>query len=118
MPESIFTKIINREVPAKIQYEDDDFIAFDDIKPSAPFDILIVLKEPYATLQDVPLEKTAAYAGLLKTARKVAEKVGISDNYRIVMNVGQDMQLVKHVHLHLMGGWPTEQLHQVKLKNI
>jgi len=117
MSETIFSKIIKREVPATIRYEDANFIAFDDIKPSAPVDILIVPKKEFASLQDVPIEDTHTFAGLLQTARKVAEKVGISSNYRLVMNVGDEIQLVKQIHIHLMGGWSTTTLNQVKVKN-
>jgi len=118
MADTIFEKIIRKEIPATIRYEDDEFMAFDDINPSAPVDVLIIPKKSFATLQDVPMEDDATFAGLLKTVRKVAEKIGISDNYRLVMNVGNEMQQVKHVHIHLMGGWKAEKLAKVKLKNI
>lgn len=118
MAETIFDKIIRKEIPATVRYEDDDFLAFDDINPSAPVDVLIIPKKSFATLQDVPMEDDDTFAGLLKTVRKVAEKVGISDNYRLVMNVGDEMQQVKHVHIHLMGGWESKKRAQVKLKNI
>jgi histidine triad (HIT) family protein len=115
---SIFTKIINRELPATIRYEDDNFIAFDDIKPSAPFDIVIATKKPFETLNDVPESESALMAGLLETARKTAKSMGFVDNYRLVMNVGQKMQLIKHIHIHLMGGWDLQKIEKVKLKNI
>ncbi|SRR5258708_2081020 len=116
--DSIFTKIINRELPATIHYEDDAFIAFDDIAPSAPFDIIIAAKEPFPTLLDVPYERVDILAGLLATAKKTAMAVGLGENYRIVMNVGQHMQLVKHIHLHLMGGWDKKKILKVRQKNI
>lgn len=118
MSDSVFTQIIKRELPATIRYEDDSFIAFDDIRPSAPVDIVVATKEPFETLQDVPLKRPEIYAGLLQTARKTAEIMGIGENYRLVMNVGHKMQLVKHVHIHLMGGWDREKIEKVKLKNI
>ncbi len=114
MPDTIFTKIINREIPATIQYEDENFIAFNDIHPAAPVHILIVTKKPFSTLGAVELTDSATHAGLLQTARKVAEKMGISDNYRLVMNVGPDMQAVPHVHIHLLGGWSEKKREQVK----
>ncbi len=114
MAETIFTQIINHEVPANIQYEDDLFIAFDDIHPSAPVHVLIIPKKPYPTLQDIPIGDDDIFAGLLKTARKVAEKLEIADNYRLVMNVGEEMQVVHHVHLHLMGGWSAQKLDEIR----
>src|SRR5258708_3379011 len=116
--DSVFTKIIKREIPATIRYEDDAFIAFDDIHPNAPFDIVIASKEPFATLLDIPYEREDILAGLLKTAKKTAKAVGIGENYRIVMNVGHHMQLIKHVHLHLMGGWDQKRILKVREKNI
>lgn len=102
---SIFTKIINHEVPSTIQYEDEEFIAFNDIYPQAPVHVLIVPKKQYATLEEISMDDTTFHSNLLLTARKVAKKLGISENYKILMNVGPKMQLVPHLHVHLMGGW-------------
>jgi len=102
---SIFTKIINREIPAKIVYEDDLFIAFNDITPKAPVHVLLVTKEPYPTLEDTDINDDILHAKLLQTARKVASTLGIQDNYKLVMNIGREVQQVPHVHLHIMGGW-------------
>lgn len=112
--DSIFTKIIRREIPATIHYEDDDFIAIDDINPMAPYHILIIPKKPYVTLEDVPTNDDQFHAQILLLARKVAAQLGIADNYKIFMNVGRRVQAVHHVHMHLLGGWDasksTEQL--------
>lgn len=108
MSDSIFTKIINREVPAKIEYEDDQFIAIHDVHPAAPIHILIIPKEPLKTLENVSLEDDTFHANLLKTARKVAKDLGIDDNYKLMMNVGARVQAVHHIHLHLLGGWKTD----------
>lgn len=105
MSDSIFSKIIAGEIPATIQYEDDAFIAFNDIHPKAPIHVLIVPKQPYQTLEKVPLEDTQFHADLLQTVRKVAKKIGIADNYKIFMNVGSEVQEVQHIHVHLTGGW-------------
>lgn len=105
MTESIFTKIINREIPATIVYEDDTFIAFNDIKPKAPVHVLLVPKHPHETLESVALDDDTFHAQLLQTARKVAAQVGIQDNYKLHMNVGTQVQLVPHIHLHILGGW-------------
>lgn len=102
---TIFTKIVNREVPATIHYEDEEFIAFNDIYPQAPIHVLVVPKHPYQSLEEVGMEDAAFHAKLLQTVRKVANKLGISENYKIQMNVGQKMQLVPHLHVHLLGGW-------------
>jgi histidine triad (HIT) family protein len=107
MPESVFAKIISHELAAKIRYEDDDFIAFDDIHPRAPVHVLIVSKISYATLEDVPSTDTEFHAKLLLAARKVAEKLQIQHNYKLHMNVGLNVQAVHHLHLHLLGGWDT-----------
>jgi len=103
--DTIFTKIIKRELPAKIEYEDDEFIAFRDIHPKAPVHVLIVPKAAYASLEEIPLEDTQSQAKLLQIVRKVAKKLGILDNYKIAMNVGPQVQAVQHLHIHLMGGW-------------
>ncbi len=101
----IFCKIINHEIPSKIEYEDEHFIVIHDIKPMAPVHVLIITKKPYETLESVSLDDHELHAGLLLTARKVAKQLGISDNYKIMMNIGKKVQLIHHVHMHLIGGW-------------
>lgn len=105
MEDSIFTKIIKKEIPAKVHFEDEEFIVFDDIHPQAPIHVLVVPKKQIPTLEGVAIEDSDFHANLLKTGRKVAAQLGIADNYRLVMNVGKDVQAVLHIHLHLMGGW-------------
>lgn len=107
MPESIFTKIINRELPATIHFEDDEFIAIADIHPKAPVHALVIPKHPYETLEDVDSTNDEFHAKLLKTARVVAKKLGIGENYRLVLNVGHQAQAVLHIHVHILGGWTT-----------
>ncbi|MBP7774695.1 HIT domain-containing protein [Candidatus Woesebacteria bacterium] len=110
-PASIFTKIINREIPATIRYEDDEFIAIDDIHPKAPVHVLLIPKEPFETLEHVEMSDGHFHKILLQTARRVAQLVGIGKNYKLIMNVGKDMQMVPHIHLHILGGWqipPTD----------
>lgn len=108
MSNSIFTKIINREIPSTIRYEDDDFIAINDLYPKAPVHILIIPKKPYVTLEEVGMDDIQFHAQLLTTARKVAQLVGIGENYKLFMNVGTRVQQVHHIHLHLTGGWPED----------
>lgn len=106
--DSIFTKIINKEIPAKIEYEDSEFIAIHDMHPAAPVHMLIIPKEQIMSLEKVSIEDDQFHAKLLTTARKVARLMGIADNYKLLMNVGPQVQAVHHIHLHLLGGWNNE----------
>lgn len=113
MSDSIFTKIINRELPSTIRYEDDEFIAFDDITPSAPVHVLVVPKKPYQTLEDVEIQDTLFMGKLLRVCRIVAQDMGIKENYRLAMNIGSELQAVMHIHVHVVGGWKsTEKIKQ------
>ncbi len=102
---SIFSQIIDGEIESNILYEDNDFIVINDIQPQAPVHLLVITKKPYPTLEAVSPEDTKLHAGLLQVARKMAKKQGIADNYKLVMNVGKQMQAVYHIHLHVLGGW-------------
>ncbi len=102
---SIFSQIIAGEIKSDILYEDNDFIVIKDIRPQAPIHLLVITKKPYRTLEEVSLEDTALHAGLLQVARKMAKEQGIADNYKLVLNVGEQMQEVRHIHLHVLGGW-------------
>ena len=109
--ETIFSKIIRREIPADIVYEDDLAIAFKDVHPQAPIHILIIPKEPIAQLADAESKDHALMGHLLLTAKRVAQQVGLHNGYRLVINTGSDGgQTVHHLHLHLLGGrqmvWP------------
>ncbi len=109
---SIFTKIINKEIPAAIVYEDDKCIAFRDIDPKAPVHILLVTKKEIPSLADVTEDDRELLGHLMVTASKIAKEHGISDSgYRLVINTNkQGGQEVFHVHLHILGGrqmqWP------------
>lgn len=105
MSDSIFTKIIKRELPSTIRFEDEDFIVIDDLYPKAPVHVLIIPKKPYESLEAVEIDNDLFYTKLLKTARQVAKDLRISDNYKLFMNVGKQVQDVPHLHLHLMGGY-------------
>lgn len=111
MSDSIFSKIINKELPATIQYEDDEFIVINDIYPKAPIHVLIIPKKAYKTLEEVEMNDDAFYAKLLKLARQMAKKLNTADNYKLFMNVGDKVQDVPHVHLHLMGGYKGNKGH-------
>ncbi|HEY9636721.1 MAG TPA: histidine triad nucleotide-binding protein [Coleofasciculaceae cyanobacterium] len=111
MSETIFSKIIRREIPADIVYEDDLTLAFRDITPQAPIHILIIPKKPIAQLSAAESEDHALMGHLLLTAKRVAEQVGLENGYRLVINNGSDGgQTVYHLHLHILGGrqmkWP------------
>ncbi|QMS91969.1 histidine triad nucleotide-binding protein [Nostoc edaphicum CCNP1411] len=109
--ETIFSKIISREIPADIVYEDDLSLAFKDIHPQAPVHILVIPKKPIAQLADAESEDHALLGHLLLTAKRVAEEAGLKNGYRVVINTGDDGgQTVHHLHLHILGGrqldWP------------
>ena len=109
---TIFTKIINKEIPANIVYEDDDFLAFNDISPQAPIHILIIPKKEIKTVNDISLSDTIILGKLFFIAKKIAKQMSIDkDGYRLVMNCNEyGGQSVYHIHLHLIGGrklsWP------------
>lgn len=104
MEDCIFCKIVRGEVPAKIVYEDDRVLAFDDVSPQAPVHTLIIPKVHYTNLNDdIPAEDLAALFGAVQ---HVARLKGIDvSGYRIIVNSGPDSnQTVKHLHVHVMGG--------------
>ena len=103
---TIFDKIISREIPADIVYEDEQLLAFKDIAPKAPVHYLIIPKQPIATLNDVNPSHQALLGHMLLTAAKLAKDAGIAEGgYRVQMNCNPDGgQVVYHIHLHMMGG--------------
>ena len=111
MSGTIFTKIINKEIPADIVYEDDQCLAFRDINPQAPVHILIIPKKQMATLHDAGPADQELMGHLMLVANKVAEKEGVVDAYRLVLNNGAGAgQEIFHMHFHLLAGrsfsWP------------
>lgn len=109
--ETIFSKIIRREIPADIVYEDELALAFKDVNPQAPVHILVIPKQPIAQLADAQPEDHRLMGHLLLTAKRVAEQAGLENGYRVVINSGPDGgQTVYHLHLHILGGrfmqWP------------
>ncbi|MBW4629403.1 MAG: HIT domain-containing protein [Brasilonema octagenarum HA4186-MV1] len=109
--ETIFSKIIRREIPADIVYEDDLALAFRDINSQAPVHILVIPKKPIPRLADAESGDDALLGHLLLTAKRVAEQAGLANGYRVVINTGPDGgQTVYHLHLHILGGrqmaWP------------
>jgi len=109
---TIFEKIIARELPAKIIWEDDDAIAFHDVNPQAPVHVLIVPKKVISRLKDATEANQAMLGKLLLVARDMAKKLGVEQSgYRVVINSGPDAgESVPHFHVHLLGkralAWP------------
>ncbi|MGF1591570.1 MAG: histidine triad nucleotide-binding protein [Pleurocapsa sp.] len=111
MTDTIFGKIIRREIPADIVYEDDLALAFKDVNPQAPTHILVIPKKPIPCLAESGQEDQALMGHLLMTVKKVAEQANLSHGYRVVINNGTDGgQSVDHLHLHILGdramNWP------------
>ncbi len=112
MSETIFSRIIRREIPADIVYETDRVLAFRDINPQAPIHILIVPKKPIATLNDLQAEDAELIGQLYLAARQIAIEQGFAEaGYRTLINCNRDGgQDVFHIHLHLLAGrrmsWP------------
>jgi len=108
MSDTIFHKIMRREIPADVVYEDDDVIAFRDIAPQAPVHVLFVPKVDFATLNDVPEDDAVVIGKLATAAARYAKREGFAeDGYRIVMNCNADGgQTVFQIHLHLLAGAP------------
>ena len=110
--DTIFGKIIRREIPADIVYEDDLCLAFRDVSPQAPTHVLLIPKKPIPKLSDVTNDDKALLGHMMVTLKSLAEQLGIAeDGYRIVINTGTDGgQTVFHLHMHLLGGrslqWP------------
>jgi histidine triad (HIT) family protein len=108
---TIFERIIAREIPAQIVYEDDLCLAFRDINAQAPTHVLLIPRKPIPTPGDFTQADHALAGHLLLTAGKLAEQLGLTGGYRIVINAGNDAcQTVPHLHLHILGGrqlsWP------------
>ncbi len=108
MTDTLFDKIIRREIPADIVYEDADLVAFKDIHPQASVHVLFVPRKPIATLNDLTPGDAALVGKLVLAAAAYAKREGFAESgYRTVFNCGRDGgQTVFHVHLHLLGGGP------------
>ena len=109
---TIFSKIINKEIPAEIVYEDDELLAFNDINPQAPVHILIIPKKEIKTLNDIESEDKEIMGKMMLLAKDLARENNIDNSgYRTIFNCNDDGgQTVFHIHLHLIGGrslnWP------------
>ena len=108
MPDTLFSKIIRREIPADIVYEDEDLVAFRDIHPQAPVHVLFVPRKSVPTLNGLTAGDAALVGKLVLAAAAYAKREGFAESgYRTVFNCNGDAgQTVFHVHLHLLGGGP------------
>ena len=107
---TVFTKIINKEIPADIVYEDELCLAFKDINPQAPVHILLIPKKEIPSSQEIKKEDQSLMGHLMVKIPEIAEKLNLS-TYRLVVNTGEDAgQTVSHIHIHILGGrrlnWP------------
>ena len=108
---TIFKKIIDREIPADIVFEDSQCMAFRDIDPRAPVHIVVIPKKEIASINDVSVDDEQTIGHLYTVIRDLAKTLGLANGYRVVVNCGPDAgQSVDHIHLHLLGGrkltWP------------
>jgi histidine triad (HIT) family protein len=108
---TLFKKIIDREIPAHIVYEDDLCLAFRDINPQAPTHVLLIPKKEIPRLVDAEPEDQALLGHLILAANKIARQLGVGDAFRLVINNGESVgQSVFHIHFHILGGrafhWP------------
>jgi len=112
MTDTIFSKIIKREIPADILYEDDEVLAFRDVSPKAPTHFLVIPKLEIPTINDIQPSQAELIGKMVLTAQQLAKQEGIAEQgYRLVMNCNEDGgQTVFHIHLHVLGGrglsWP------------
>ena len=112
MEDCIFCKIARHEIPSQVVYEDDDLLAFRDVKPAAPVHVLIIPKKHISMLTELTEEDAGLMGKVMLTAKKLAESLEVSESgFRLVANQGvQAGQSVFHIHFHLLGGramsWP------------
>ena len=110
--ECLFCRIVSRDVPASVVYEDEELLAFEDINPQAPVHVLVIPKEHVSTLNDLAEENTAIIGRMASTARRIATERGYAEEgYRLVINCNRSGgQLIFHIHMHVLAGrllrWP------------
>ena len=108
---TIFKRIIDREIPADIVYEDDQCLAFRDIHPQAPVHVILIPKKEVASTAELTAADAALAGHLLLAVQRIAAQLGLTGGYRVVTNTGRDAgQEVPHLHFHILGGrgfgWP------------
>lgn len=112
MEDSIFTRIINKEAPADILFEDDEMIAIRDIRPKAPVHILLISKEPLESLANFTSQHEGLLGRMMLRIAEIAREHGIEKSgYKVITNIGDDGgQIIRHFHIHLLGGSRVENL--------
>lgn len=109
MSKTIFAKIIDREIPAKIVYEDDQVLAFHDINPVAPTHVLIIPKKAIDRIENMDKSDAPLVGHMMWAATEIGRRLNLKDGYRLVMNNGEGAgQSVFHIHLHLIAGRPLD----------
>lgn len=108
---NIFQRIIDKEVPANIIYEDEECLAFHDVAPQAPTHVLVIPKQPITSIADIDDKDADLLAHMWLVVRDLANELKLDRGYRVVVNCGQDGgQSVDHLHFHVLGGrqmlWP------------
>lgn len=112
MAETIFGKIIRKEIPARIVYEDEQCVAFHDVSPQAPVHVLLIPKKPIESIEHLATEDAGLLGHMWLIIQQVARQLNLADDgYRVVVNCGKDGgQSVDHLHFHILGGrslkWP------------
>jgi histidine triad (HIT) family protein len=102
---TIFTRIIDGEIPATFVYSDEDVVAIRDINPAAPVHVLVIPRKPIPSLQHLEEEDVGLAGRLLLVVRRIAEQEGLERGYRVVINTGDEGgQTVPHLHIHILGG--------------
>ena len=104
---TIFSKIIKRELPATILFENERLIAIQDVNPLAPVHLLIITKKQIASLQELQAEDLPLINEIVSVAQEIAKRFKVEENYRLLTNIGlQAGQTIYHLHFHLIGGRP------------
>jgi diadenosine tetraphosphate (Ap4A) HIT family hydrolase len=111
MADCIFCKIVEKQIPANVVYEDEKIMVFHDVEPQAPVHVLMISKRHIPSLNEVCEEDQALLGYMLGKVKDVAASLGLGNGYRLVNNCGEDgLQTVQHIHFHLLGqrkmGWP------------
>ncbi len=106
MSDCIFCKIVNKEIPSEILYEDDNILAFKDINPVAPVHVLVIPKKHIISVNDIIDQDVQVIGNIFVVIKKLATQLGVAESgYRVVTNTGKDGgQVVGHLHFHLIGG--------------
>jgi histidine triad (HIT) family protein len=104
----LFCQIVNKKASGEFLYEDNDFVVFKDIHPAAPVHLLLVPKKHIRSINDLKKEDEAIISGLFMIAADMAKKTGVNESgYKLLFNVEKGGgQVIFHLHLHLIGGWP------------